>query len=291
VRPGFDEYLAVFNPSAIVEARVEVELHGAGGEPGKASFTVGPLARLTVRVNEIVEEGDYSMVLRSSAPVVAERSEYFVYNNTLTGSNCGSGAVQPSGSWFFAEGTTRDFFDGYLSVFNPCAYGTWLEVRMIVSDGSLVKEYLDLAAGERKTLYLDAYLPADIDYSLSLSSLLPITAERSMYFRTRNIAGGYCSPGIPQARDHWLFTEGCTSPGFTEYLVIFNPLAAQQLATVEYLRGDGETVSRDYLLPAEGRVTIDVAAEAGQSDELSIEVSSEAGIVAERSIYFNFQTR
>ncbi len=291
VRPGFDEYLAIFNPSAIVEARVAVELHGIGGEPKETAFAIAPLSRLTVRVNDLAEEGDYSMVLRSSTPVVAERSEYFVYNDTLTGTHCASGAAQPSGRWYFAEGTTRDFFDGYLSVFNPCAYGTWLEVRMIASDGSLVKEYLDLAAGERKTLYLDAYLPPGIDYSLSLSSLLPITAERAIYFRSLNIAGGYCSPGTPQAYDHWLFPEGCTSPGFSEWLALYNPQDAPQLATIEFLRGDGETVSREYLLPAQGRVTIDVAAEAGQSDEVSLEVNSEAGIVAERSIYFSFQTR
>jgi hypothetical protein len=124
-----------------------------------------------------------------------------------------------------------------------------------------------------------------------LSSLLPVTAERAVYFRSRNIAGGYCSPGTTQASDYWLFPEGCTNPGFSEYLAFFNPQGDPQLATVEYLRGDGETVSREYWLPAEGRVTIDVAAEAGQSDEVSIEVSSEAPIVVERSIYFNFQSQ
>ncbi|MEW6554548.1 MAG: DUF5719 family protein [Actinomycetota bacterium] len=289
VRPGFDEYLAVFNPSAIVEARIVVELHGMGADPTEATFEVAPLSRLTVKVNDLVEEGDYSMVLRSSTPVVAERSEYFVYNDILTGSHCASGAVRPSGRWYFAEGNTRDFFDGYLSVFNPCAYDTWLEVRMFASDGSLVKECLDLAAGERKTLYLDAYLPPETDYSTSISSLLPITAERSIYFRSRNIAGGFCSPGVTQASDRWLFPEGCTSPGFTEYLALFNPQDSPQLATVEFLRGDGETVSREYMLPAEGRVTIDVGIEAGQSDEISIEVNSDTGIVAERSLYFNFQ--
>jgi hypothetical protein len=290
VRPGFEEYLAVFNPSAIVEARIGVELRGAGKDPIETTCNVAPLSRLTVKVNDLAEQGDYSMVLRSSTPVVAERSEYFVYNDILTGSHSASGAVRPSGRWYFAEGTTRDFFDGYLSVFNPCAVDTWLEVRMVTSDGALVKEDLDLAAGERKTLYLDAYLPPEIDYSLSVSSLLPITAERSVYFRSHNIAGGFCSPGVTQASDRWLFPEGCTGPGFTEYLAIFNPQASPQLATVEFLRGDGETVSREYMLPAEGRVTIDVGIEAGQSDEMSIDVSSEIGIVVERSLYFNFQT-
>ncbi|RJP33317.1 MAG: hypothetical protein C4536_04415 [Actinobacteria bacterium] len=287
VRPGFEEYLAVFNPSGIVEARIEVELHGVAGEEREASFEVEPHSRLTLRVNDMVEGGDYSMVVRSSAPVVAERSQYFVYNDILTGSHCVPGIERPSGRWFFAEGTTRDFFTSYLTVFNPCDYGTWLEVRMIVSDGSLVKETLALAAGERKTIHLNSYLPADVDYSLGISSLLPVAAERATYFRTNNITGGYCSPGAPQPQVSWLFPEGCTSPGFSEWLALFNPLHEQQVVRVDYLRGDGEVVSREYLLPPEGRVTLDVAVEAGQADEVSIEVSAPEGIVAERSIYFS----
>ena len=287
VRPGFEEYLAVFNPSGIVEAQVEVELHGGGGVAKQAVFGVKPLTRLTIRVNDLVEGGDYSMEVRSSAPVVAERSEYFVYNDILTGSSCATGASRPSGRWFFAEGTTRSFFDGYLTVFNPCDYGTWLEVRMITSDGSVREESLSLAAGERKTLLLNSYLPADIDYSLTISSLLPVVTERATYFEFHNIMGGFCSGGTPEPRDHWLFPEGCTAQGFSEWLALFNPQGKEQVVIVDYLRADGEVISREYLLPPEGRVTVDVGAEAGQSDAVSIEVSSPAGIVAERSIYFN----
>ncbi|MBN2028064.1 MAG: polysaccharide deacetylase family protein [Actinobacteria bacterium] len=287
VRPGFEEYLAVFNPSGVIAARVGVEFRTCGGEKQEEAFDVDPLSRLTLRVNDLVESGDYSMVVRASAPVVAERSEYFVYNDILTGSHCSAGATMPNGRWFFAEGTTRDLFDNYLTVLNPCDYDTWLEVRMIMSDGSLRVEALGLAAGERKTLFLNSYLPPDIDFSLRVSSLLPVVAERAAYFQTHNISGGYCSPGVTQAQETWLFPEGCTSPGFSEWLALFNPAGEEQVVRVDYLCGDGEVVSREYLLPPEGRVTIDVACEAGQVEEVAMEVSSPGGIVAERSIYFN----
>lgn len=289
VRPGFEEYLAVFNPSGIVAAQVEVEFHASGDETRKAVFDVEPLARLTLRVNDVVESGDYAMVVRSSAAVVAERSEYFAYNDILTGSHCAAGVTRPSGRWFFAEGTTRGLFDSYLTVFNPCDYDTWLEVRMIVSDGSLRVEALALAAGERKTIFLNSYLPPDSDYSLSISSLLPVVAERAAYFQTHNSAGGYCSPGTTQAQGTWLFPEGCTGPGFSEWLALFNPAGEEQVVTVDYMCGDGRVVSREYLLPPEGRVTVDVACEAGQVEEVAMEVRSPVGVVAERSIYFNRQ--
>ncbi len=250
-------------------------------------FNVKPLSRLTVRVNDMVEEGDYAMVVRSSAAVVAERSQYFVYNDTMTGSHCSPGIPQPGGRWFFAEGTTRDSFESYLTVFNPCAYSTWLEVRMYASDGSLTKEHLGLGAGERKTLRLNSYLPADADYSLRVSSLLPVLAERAAYFNAQNVTGGYCVAGTPLPRERWLFPEGCTGQGFTTWLALFNPQEEEQAVTVDYYLGDGEVASREYLLPPEERVTIDVAAEVGSADEVSIEVSSRAGIVAERSMYFS----
>ena len=287
-RSGFQEYLAVFNPSGIIASRVEVELNA--GEAGKrtSSFEVQPLSRATFCVSELAEGVDCSMIVRSTSPVVAERSEYFTYKDILTGSHCGSGTSEANVRWFFAEGTTRGFCDGYLSLLNPCDFATWVRVRMIITDGSVVEEQVNLGAGERKTLGLGDYLPGEIDYSLSISSLLPVTAERTVYFQSNNVMGGYCSAGTAEPREHWLFPEGCTAPGFSEWLALFNPQRVEQVVRVEYIRGDGEKVEREYFLPCEGRITVDVAAEAGASHEVSIEVDSTAGIVAERSLYFCF---
>jgi peptidoglycan-N-acetylglucosamine deacetylase len=291
VRPGFEEYIAIFNTSAATPARVELELSGPGKEASTSSFDVLPLSRLTLRVNDMAEEGDYSAVVNSSIPVVAERSEYFVYGDTLTGSHSSPGIAQPGVRWYFAEGTTRGFFDNYLIVLNPCAYDTWLEIDMVVSDGSMRRESMRLAAGERKTLHLNAYLPPEVDYSLILSSLLPVAAERSAYFRFHNIAGGYCSQGTPQPRENWLFPEGCTGDGFSEWLALFNPQDQELIVEVEYTLGGAGKVRREYLLPPQGRLTVDVAAESGKANEVSMEVSCEAGVVAERSTYFSYQAR
>jgi len=290
VRPGFEEYIAVFNPSAAA-AHVEMELRATAGEVTETGFEVAPLSRRTLRVNDMVEGGDYAAVLVSSVPVTAERSEYFVYQDTLTGSHCTSGTARPSSSWFFAEGTTRGCFDSYLSVLNPCDYPTWFEVSMFVSDGSLRKESLSLAAGERKSLHLNSYLPTEVDYSVSVCSLLPVAAERATYFRFHNIAGGYCSTGVTQPRESWMFPEGCTSQGFSEWLSLLNPGDGTRTVEVAYMRRGGEDVNREYQLPAQGRMTIDVGAEAGQADAVSMVISCEAGIVAERSMYFNYQPR
>ncbi len=51
------------------------------------------------------------------------------------------------------------------------------------------------------------------------------------------------------------------------------------------------SVERAYLLPKQGRITIDVGAEVGQTNAVSIEVKAPQGVVAERSIYFSRSTR
>ena len=287
IRPGFEEFLAVFNPSAAVEARVMMEFYSVGGKVKEAELVVPPLGRETVRVNDMVEGEDISTVLRSMVPVIAERSEYFVYNNIITGTHCASGILEANNEWFFAEGTTRRFFESYLTVFNPCTYSTWLKVRLVGSDGSARDEMIELNSGGRQTLHLNTYLPSEIDYSIHLYSLLPIVAERTSYFQSNNVLGGYCSTGTPAPREQWLFPEGCTSQGFQEWLALFNPNGKDEEVTVEYLRGGGEAITRSYLLPPEGRITIDVASEAGQEEEVSIEVRSNHGVVAERSMYFS----
>jgi len=287
VRPGFEEYLAVFNPSTSLEARVVIEFYGAAGKLKEAELTVPPLTRETVRVNDVVEGEDISTLIRSMVPVVAERSEYFIYNDIITGSHCTSGILKANNQWFFAEGTTRRFFDSYLTVFNPCTYSTWLKVRMIGSDGTARDEVIALRSGERRTLPLNSYLPSDIDYSVHIYSLLPIVAERTSYFQSRNVMGGYCSTGTSVPRDQWFFAEGCTARGFHEWLALLNPNGEDEEVTVEYLTGGGEVITRSYLIPPGGRITIDVAGEVGQNGEVSMEVRSKHGVVAERSVYFS----
>jgi peptidoglycan/xylan/chitin deacetylase (PgdA/CDA1 family) len=288
VRPGFEEWLALFNPSGVEEARVELKLLGEGGKVAEAAIDVLPLARVTVKVNDLVEwNGDLSMILQSSKEVVAERSQYFVYNNLITGSHSAPGCCEPGNEWYLAEGTTRDFFDSYLVILNPCRYPTLLKIELLASDGGTREEVVELAADERKTLHINEYLPPDLDYSVHLSSLLPVVVERSSYFRSHNTTGGYCQTGELSPSDYWLFPEGCTASGFQEWLALLNPTLNTQEVTVEYLCGEGETQRRNYSLPPLERITIDVVAEAGRDDYVSIEVKAPGGVVAERSIYFS----
>ncbi|MBC7231313.1 MAG: polysaccharide deacetylase family protein [Actinobacteria bacterium] len=285
VRLGFEAHLALFNPGARTAA-VRVALHGAAGEAWSGELELRPLMRLTLRLNDLVPEGDYSATVHATEKVAVERSQYFVYDGFCPGASCSPGMTEPATKLCFAEGTTRERCDSYLALFNPCAYATCLVLRMHVSDGSVREERMCLGAGERKTLRLDRYLPPGCDYSLEVLSLLPVAAERAAYFQDHNLAGGFCDVGVADPSRRWIFAEGSTGPGFRQWLILFNPNPRELAASVTYLCS-GEELAREYPLPPGGRVTVDVGAEVGERPEVAMEVSCEEGIAAERALYFD----
>ncbi|MBI4492192.1 MAG: S8 family serine peptidase [Chloroflexi bacterium] len=76
-KPPFEEFLAVLNPNV---ASVDLELSllpAGGGEPQVRLFQMRPESRLTLDLNRLAPNGDYSARLRATKPIVVERSMYF----------------------------------------------------------------------------------------------------------------------------------------------------------------------------------------------------------------------
>ncbi|MGQ9537267.1 MAG: polysaccharide deacetylase family protein [Actinomycetota bacterium] len=281
--PRFEEYLVLFNPGP-VDARTELELVGSSGSRLE-NVIVPPRRRVTLGLESLAPGEEYSLVVRSEVPLVAERSRYFVFDNLMTGASATGGEVQPRPEWFFAEGTTREGFHAFLSIYNPCREATWVSVRAEGGDGSVAEECFPLPAMGRRTVALDPLLPPGTDFVTRVHSLLPVVAERSTYFREGNAIGGASSPGIREPEERWYFAEGCTDGGFSEWLIIENPWSSDQEVEVIYYTENGN-LARSYMLPGEGRFTVDVSAEVGHRREVSMEVRSSAGVIAERSLYF-----
>jgi hypothetical protein len=286
-REGFEEYLSVFNPSGTT-ALVDLSFIGGSG-PTARELSVPPLARATLRLNDLVPAGDHVLVARCDTPVVAERALYFSYGNGIKGGSCTAGTSFPRGDWYFAGGTTRSLCDTYLTVYNPCREATRVRCALSGSDGTRADEEFVLQAGERRDLFLNSYLPPDIDYAVRVESLLPVVAERNAFFLFNNVAGGSSDAGGEPTGEHWCFAEGCTAPGFAERLALFNPLEGAQKAKVTFLLGSGEKVSRSYTLPSRGLLSVDVAAEVGQANEVAVLIQAQREIVAERTFLFELR--
>jgi hypothetical protein len=72
----YSEWLLLANPNA-APANVEVILMREGGGREALSYTVPKTGRLTLNVNSLAPNVAVSIQVRSSLPIVAERSMYF----------------------------------------------------------------------------------------------------------------------------------------------------------------------------------------------------------------------
>jgi IPT/TIG domain/Family of unknown function (DUF5719) len=95
---------------------------------------------------------------------------------------------------------------------------------------------------------------------------------------------------LPSVESTFYFAEGYTGDGFEEYLCLLNRESSRAIAQVTYLYADGsQPFTVDYPLPGDSRVTVNVNAEAGGGEDVSIKLESDGMVLAERPIYFNYQ--
>jgi hypothetical protein len=103
---GFDTYILLANPGD-KDAKVDVRYLLSKGRYLDRSYGVKARSRYTIGVDG--EEGlsaeEVSASIKSSEPIVVERSMYFRYGQREGGSSA-PGVCDTSGKWYFAEGYT-----------------------------------------------------------------------------------------------------------------------------------------------------------------------------------------
>ena len=185
-RDGFEEWLCVLNPSGnYIYVRFTFLLKG-GVEEVRGYF-VPPASRFTLNVNEAVGSGkDVSAVVQSTGFIVAERVMYFDYRGVWQGGESAVGATSLSGQWFFAEGTTRDGFEEWLTLANPGDATAVVNVEFFPGPGQgpVTARTVYVPPRARETLFVNQAAGAGKDVSLRVTSLngVPVVAERPMYF-------------------------------------------------------------------------------------------------------------
>ena len=98
----------------------------------------------------------------------------------------------------------------------------------------------------------------------------------------------------PEASPHetsyaFYFAEGYTGAGFDVWLCLMNPGNDPTTAHITYMFKDGTTQTQDVPIGGTTRETVDVNAAVGAGKDVSIMVTSDAPIVAERPMYFNYK--
>jgi hypothetical protein len=308
-RPGFHTWLTLQNPGEI-DAQVAIDYYCGDGQHITKSAMVKAKSRYTVAVHGDAqgigvhnnEHGDVSIKVTSSEPIVAERPMYFNYNGVWDGGHNVMGAEAPSPEWYFAEGCTRSGFNTWLCLQNPGDEPAQVRLDYLCGDGK--NEYRELTIEPRsrytvavhgKGLGIGVHDNNHGDVSIKVTSDQPIVAERPMYFNYFGfMKGGHNVVGSPKPYKQWLFAEGCTRSGFHTWLCLQNPTGEPAQVRLDYLCGDGVNEHRELTIEPRSRFTLAVHGEGlgiGVQDnnhgDVSIKVTSDQPIVAERPMYFS----
>ncbi len=286
-RAGFEEWLTLFNPHDS-QYTVTVTYMLAQGANRIRYYNLPPHSRSNIYVNsEIGSDRDVALQLTAAERIYAERSLYFRYGTDWLGGHCSIPASEASPDWYFAEGCTHPGFEEWLCLANPGSQEATVEVRYLFSDGDSMTRTYTLPAWRRHTVNVNHEVGPGRDVALAVHSDRPIVAERPMYFRYGGMwDGGHITVGATAPSPDWHFAEGCTHPGFEEWLLLLNPGDEEARVRLTYAFSDGGTQVEELVVPPRRRATLFVNREVGPGRDVSVRVESDGDLVAERSMYF-----
>jgi Tol biopolymer transport system component len=193
-------------------------------------------------------------------------------------------------TFYFAEGYTGAGFEEWLCLMNPFAEPANVHMSFLMEGGATQDSDIQVPGNARYTISVNAFVGADKNVSIKVTSDLPIVAERPMYFNYQGAwTGGHDVMGATSPREEFYFAEGYTGAGFEEWLCLMNPNPSPTTAHVTYFFRGGASQTQDVGIGANTRATVNVNAAAGPDKEVSMRVTSDDPIVAERPMYFNYR--
>jgi hypothetical protein len=294
----FDTYLLLANGQAF-DVNVDVVYMLDGGQPVRESYVVPANRRRTVYTNNVpgIGRASFSMNVLASAPINAERAMYFSAGDTYyKGGHDSPGAEAPSTTWFIAEGRTGPLFSEYILLCNPGTASANATIRYLTPGGSVVTRDYALAATSRTSIFVND-IPglAATDVSASITSTLPIVAERSMYWPGAwgQWQEGHNSVGLSTIGTKWALAEGETGGvhNAISYILLANPTNQDASVTVTILRDDGLPPIIVYkTVRANSRQTMDstqLPLGSGESFGAVLESTNGVPIAVERSVYWD----
>jgi Ca2+-binding RTX toxin-like protein len=191
-------------------------------------------------------------------------------------------------TYTMAEGATGTFFDTDILIANPNNVQAPVQITYLKGDGTTVAQNLTLAATSRATIEVDGISGlenAEVSATVTSTSALPLIVERTMRWDDSNY-GAHTEKATDGPALNWFFAEGAQG-FFQTYVLLANPGAAANEATVRFLRENESPVVRTFTLDPTSRKTIfagDIAEIVDKS--FGIQVTFQNPGVAERAMYF-----
>ncbi len=183
-------------------------------------------------------------------------------------------------------------FHEYILIQNPGDTAATAKCTFMLPVGDNIEQTYTLAPHSRFTLPVqDVIMNAEV--SVKVEGSAGLVAERAMYFNYQShITGGHASAGAAAPALQWYLAEGYCGGLFDTWILLQNPNTSEALVTVKYLTRGGLAAQADYRVAPMARLSVPVDQIPGlEQAEVSAEITSDKGIVAERAMYFSYGGR
>ncbi len=255
---SFRETVSILNPDQTTPAHVQLQILPLGGGAGKSvPVTVPAHSNGVVDINAQFPGKSVSIVATSDRPVVVERTLTFGANGY--GMTTRAGTNTAATSWVFAEGTTVNRFETFLTVLNPNLTPALVTASFFGGGGNpLGSRTVLVAARSRANIKLNDILSASGVASV-VTSDQPVVVERPEYFGSPNSAGipGSDVFGRNGASVRWSFPGGNTE-GNSEFLLLYNPSSATVPVDATFYGSNGQQITKRIDVQPTQRYTLDV---------------------------------
>lgn len=294
----FDTYLLLANGNA-ADVNVEVLYLLDTGQTVRDTYVVPANRRRTVYTNNVpgIGKRSFSMTVHADAPITAERAMYFsTAQQWWKGGHDSGGVDAPSTQWFIAEGHTGQLFAEYILLANPNQSTATATIRYLRPVGPVITRTYELLPSSRTTIMVND-IPGleDTDVSASISSTLPIIAERSLYWPGRwgQWYEGHNSAALAAVGTRWGLAEGeAGGPhNVVSYILLANPTDQDAAVTVTILRDNGlAPIVVGKTVKANSRLTMNsnqVPLGSGETFGVLVQSTNGVPIAVERSMYWD----
>src|SRR5450830_1523779 len=111
-----------------------------------------------------------------------------------------------------------------------------------------------------------------------------------MYFDYHRYAlDGSDTFGALSPQTQWSFSEGCTRPGYQEWLTIQNPNTVPAVCSIKYLTGTGKVNVVSRTVKPRSRDTVNVLQNVGSNQDVSTILTSDVPVIAESPMYYVYE--
>jgi uncharacterized protein YkwD len=288
----FQERIAVANPGTDT-ATFTVTFLPESGSPVAQTYTLPGQRRTTITVNDVpgLSNAALSAVITTTmGGVVVERTMLWnAGDGGFYGGHTGKAIPQARTTWYLAEGEAS-FFDTYILLANATNSAASVTLSFLLENGNTITQTRSVPANARVTVYAnDVPGLRGNAFSTTITSNIPITVERAMYFgsNVRLFNGGHGAAAVAAPATSWFVAEGRTGPFFDMYLLLANPGSVAANATITFLLPNGSTVVQNRLLNPTSRTTIHVDSVPNLADtDVSASITSDQPIIVERAMYW-----